>query len=88
MFFILLSLSEIPAREFVKAKKLARPVSPAEFETDPDEWIRLASENKNLRLLEGGKKIIQQADDYYDRQFFISFSLFFRKYRVQFIIFF
>ena len=61
------SLSEIPAREFIKAKKLARPVSPAEFETDPDEWHRLASENKNLRLLENGKKITQQADDYYDR---------------------
>jgi hypothetical protein len=61
------TLSEIPAREFVKAKRLARPVSSAEFETDPDEWFRLASENKNLRLLEGGKKIIHQEDDYYDR---------------------
>jgi len=61
------SLSEIPAREFIKAKKLARPVTAAEFETDPDEWIRLASENKNLRLLEGGKKIVQQSDDYFDR---------------------
>jgi hypothetical protein len=60
-------LSEIPSREFVKAKKLARLVSLAEFETDPDEWLRLAAENKNLRLLEGGKKIVQQSDDYYDR---------------------
>ena len=71
--FYPVSLSEIPAREFVKAKKLARPVSLAEFETDPDEWWRLAAENKNLRLLEGGKKIVQQSDDYYDKQilFFI-----------------
>ena len=61
------SLSEIPAREFTKAKKLARPVSPAEFETDPDEWFRLSAENKNLRMLEGGKKVIQQSDEYYDR---------------------
>jgi hypothetical protein len=61
------SLSDIPAREFIKAKKLARSVTPAEFETEPDEWLRLASENKNLRILEGGKKIIQQPDDYYDR---------------------
>jgi hypothetical protein len=59
-------LSEIPVREFVKAKKLARLVSPAEFETDPDEWTRLGTENKNLRLLEGGKKIIQQRDEYFD----------------------
>jgi Domain of unknown function (DUF1835)/Protein of unknown function len=61
------ALSEIPAREFVKAKKLGRLVSPSEFETDPDEWLRLASENKNLRLLEGGKKVIQREDDYYDQ---------------------
>jgi hypothetical protein len=61
------SLAEIPAREFVKARKLARPVSPAEFETEPDEWFRLAAENKNLRLLEGGKKLVQQPDDYYDK---------------------
>lgn len=60
-------LSEIPAREFVKAKKLARQVSPAEFETDPDEWIRIISERKNLRLLEGVKKIIQKEDDYFDK---------------------
>ncbi len=61
------SLAEIPAREFVKARKLARPVSAAEFETDPDEWYRLAAENMNLRLLEGGKKIVQRSDDYYDK---------------------
>jgi hypothetical protein len=66
--FYPVSLAEIPAREFVKAKKLARPVSLAEFETDPDEWFRLVAENKNLRVLEGGKKIVQQADDYYDKQ--------------------
>jgi hypothetical protein len=60
-------LSEIPSREFVKARKLARPVASAEFETDPDEWVRLASENKNLRILEGGKKIVQREDDYFDK---------------------
>lgn len=64
--FYPISLAEIPAREFIKARKLARPVTGAEFETDPDEWQRLAAENKNLRLLDGGKKLIQQEDDYYD----------------------
>lgn len=42
-------------------------MSSAEFETDPDEWLRLVSENKNLRLLEGAKKISQKEDDYYDK---------------------
>jgi Domain of unknown function (DUF1835)/Protein of unknown function len=65
--FYPVSLAEIPVREYIKAKKLARPVSSAEFETDPDEWLRLISENKNLRLLEGGKKISQKEDDYYDK---------------------
>jgi hypothetical protein len=77
--FYPVSLSEIPVREFVKAGKLARPVTPAEFETDPDEWLRLASENKNLRLLEGGKKIIQEPDDYYDRQLLNSLQPAFQK---------
>lgn len=65
--FYPLSLSEIPAREFTKAKKLVRPVTPAEFETDSEEWLRITSENKNLRLLENGKKIIQQGDEYFDK---------------------
>jgi hypothetical protein len=73
------ALSEIPAREFVKAKKLARAVTPSEFETDPDEWMRLATENKNLRLLEGGKKIVQQDEDYYDHSILHSLQPNFQK---------
>jgi hypothetical protein len=61
------TLAEIPPREFVKAKKLVRPVSAAEFETDPDEWTRLGAEQKNLRILEGGKKLVQKEDDYFDK---------------------
>jgi hypothetical protein len=60
-------LSEIPSKEFVKARRLARPVTTAEFETDPDEWVRLALENKNLRILEGGKKIVQFEEDHFDQ---------------------
>ena len=78
--FYPVSLSEIPSREFVKSKKLARPVTLSEFETDPDEWFRLAAENKNLRLLEGGKKIVQQADDYYDRVILHSLQPVFQKF--------
>lgn len=59
-------LSEIPPREFLKAKKLAREITPSEFEVDPDEWTRLCNENRGVRLLEGGKKLVQEDYDFYD----------------------
>jgi len=65
-------LFEIPLREFLKAKKLARAITSAEWETDPDEWVRLGLENRGIRLLEGGKKLRQESYDYFDsdlRQF-------------------
>ena len=62
------NLFEIPAKEFLKAKKLARPVSAAEFETDPDEWSKLGNEDKGVRILEGGKKLVQYEEDFYDME--------------------
>jgi hypothetical protein len=59
-------LFEIPPKEFIKAKKLARPVTISEFELDADEWKKLCSENGIVRILEGGKKIISKDADYYD----------------------
>lgn len=59
-------LSEIPVREFLKAKKLARPITTSEFEIDPDEWRRLAQENSLIRILEGGKKIVGKEIDFFD----------------------
>ncbi len=59
-------LSEIPAKEFLKAKKLAREITLSEFEVDPDEWTRLCNENRGVRLLEGGKKLVQEDYDFYD----------------------
>lgn len=61
-------LHEIPAKEFLKAKKLAREITPSEFEVDPDEWIKLSNEDKAVRLLEGGKKLVQEDYDYYDTE--------------------
>lgn len=61
-------LYEIPAKEFLKAKKLAREITLSEFEVDPDEWARLCNENKGVRLLEGGKKLVQQEYDFYDAE--------------------
>lgn len=59
-------LHVIPPREFIKAKKLARPITLSEFEVDPDEWIKLSNDNKFVRILEGGKKLSQYNEDFYD----------------------
>lgn len=59
-------LHVIPPREFLKAKKLARPITLSEFEVDPDEWSKMQQENKGVRLLEGGKKLVQQDYSFYD----------------------
>ncbi len=60
------SLFQIQPREFVKAKKLARPITPSEFEVDTDEWMKLCQQNKGVRLLEGGKKLVSKSVDFYD----------------------
>ena len=62
------NISEIPAKEFLKAKKLARQITASEFEVDPDEWTKLCNENKGVRTLEGGKKLIQHDNDHYDAE--------------------
>ena len=61
------NLFEIPPREFLKAKKLARPVTPSEFEIDPDEWAKICNENRMVRVLEGAKKLSQHDEDFYDK---------------------
>ncbi|MEP6748091.1 MAG: DUF1835 domain-containing protein [Bacteroidota bacterium] len=58
----------IPPKEFIKAKRLARPVTLSEFEVDPDEWTKICIENKGVRLLEGGKKLVQKDYDFYDEE--------------------
>lgn len=60
------SLFQIQPKEYLKAKKLARPITLSEFEIDPDEWTKLANESRGIRLLEGGKKLVQKDYDYYD----------------------
>lgn len=62
------NIFEIPAKEFIKAKKLARPITLSEFEVDPDEWTKLCNENKGVRTLEGGKKLLQHDYGYYDNE--------------------
>jgi Protein of unknown function/Domain of unknown function (DUF1835) len=62
------NLSEIAARELIKARRLARQITPAELEVDGDEWQRLVNDNAGIRTLEGGKKIASRAEDHYDSQ--------------------
>lgn len=62
------NIFEIQPKEFLKAKKLARPITLSEFEVDPDEWSKLCNENKGVRILEGGKKLVQGDYDYFDSE--------------------
>jgi hypothetical protein len=61
-------LHEIQPKEFIKAKKLARPITLSEFEIDPDEWKKISEENALVRILEGGKKIAGKGPDFYDSE--------------------
>jgi hypothetical protein len=61
-------LSEIRPEEFIKAKKLARPVTLSEFEIDPDEWRKITEDNAIVRILEGGKKIVGKEASFYDNE--------------------
>lgn len=60
-------LHEIQPREFLKAKKLARPITLSEFELDPDEWKKICAENAMVRFLEGGKKLVGKEVTYFDK---------------------
>ncbi|GGA82456.1 DUF1835 domain-containing protein [Puia dinghuensis] len=62
------NLFTIPPKEFLKARKLARPITLSEFEIDPDEWNRLCQEDRGVRILEGGKKLSQYDYSYYDEE--------------------
>jgi hypothetical protein len=62
------SISEILPKELVKARRLARQVTPAEVETDGEEWRKLVQENAGIRTHEGGKKLTSRDETYYDAQ--------------------
>lgn len=59
-------IKEISAKELLKARRLARKISAAEFELDGEEWKKICNENACVRSLEGGKKIVSQPDNYFD----------------------
>lgn len=72
-------LHQILSKEFLKAKKLARAISLAEFELDGDEWSRLMNENAGIRLLEGGKKLRGEPVTFYDKDLLAASNAEFQK---------
>jgi hypothetical protein len=62
------SIGEIQSKELLKARRLARPVSPAEVETDGDEWNKLTKDNAGIRILEGAKRLASKPEEHYDNQ--------------------
>lgn len=62
------SIAQIPAREIVKATKLARPVNASEVEVDSYEWKKLQRENAGIRIHGGGKKLSSQPETFYDQK--------------------
>jgi hypothetical protein len=62
------SISEITAKELIKARKLARPVNHAELEVDGEDWRKLMADNAGIRTFEGGKRLTSRKADYYDNQ--------------------
>ena len=68
IFFILRIFSRYRQRNFLKLKKLARPITLSEFEVDPDEWRKLCEENGLVRILEGGKKLASKDETFYDAE--------------------
>lgn len=72
-------LHQILPKEFLKAKKLARAISLAEFELDGDEWSRLMNENAGIRLLEGGKKLRGEPATFYDKDLLAASNAEFQK---------
>lgn len=68
------AIHKIMPSEILKAKKLARKVTTSEFEVDTDEWQKLCDTNAIVRILEGGKKIINKEESYYDHYIFSAVS--------------
>ena len=61
-------ISQILPKELLKAKRLARVITPSEFEVDPDEWSKICQDERMVRILEGGKKISLHPEAYYDTE--------------------
>lgn len=59
-------LDQIPPKEIVKARILARPVTANELELDTDAWKKLLQENAMVRINETGRKIGSRPAEFFD----------------------
>ena len=73
------SFSQILPKQIIKARRLARQVTPSEIEVDIDDWNRLVAENGGVRIHEGGKKLVSKPIDIYDTQLLAACSPQFQK---------
>jgi hypothetical protein len=60
------SFAEVIPKEFTKTKRLLKKVTPAEFEVEGEEWMKLMGEATWVRTYEGGKKMSSRDVAYYD----------------------
>jgi len=60
------SFSQALPRELIKARRLARPVTPAEVEVDTEEWNKMVAADSGIRTAEGGKKLAAREETFYD----------------------
>src|SRR5690606_20841273 len=62
------SFGEILPKEIIKARRLARLVTPSEVEIDGEEWRKLVEDNSGIRVHDGGKKLKSVSEEHYDNQ--------------------
>lgn len=57
----------VPPKEFVKARRLARLLTPAEWELDGEIWNQISGKSSFYRFLQKGKTITTEEETYFDR---------------------
>jgi hypothetical protein len=60
------SIADIQPAQLVKARRLARPVTASETETDVEEWQKMTRENAGIRVHETGKRLSSKSEAFYD----------------------
>lgn len=64
------NFSEVLPKEFRKARKLLKQITPADYETDGDDWQALTEANTMVRIHTGGKDLSSENESYFDQTIF------------------